>query len=225
MSYEALINLSRKGGFTLPVELIDAVANRAKEYAAASELRRSCGGYDGSQQALLNADAIRAAENVADRADDRVRNYMRINQDTIVVEHLRPSFEAVLAEVRKTCPKDCPTTAEAALRAPNGSRDYLKLQALADRYSAVMSAAQVIYGAGGRDSHRMFADTLTGPDRNSVQYQYVQPRGPAAPMARLLWLAHEADANPHLPTIRERDLALDGFTRQAASIDHSRAVN
>jgi len=226
MSYEILVNLARKGGFTLPAELVEAVANRARQFRAASELRRSLPEYDGSQRAMLDADAIRAADNRADRADDVVRNFMRSNDDTIVREHLRPAFEGVLAEVRKTCPKDSPTTAEAAVRAPNGSRDYLKLQALAERYSAIMSAAQVIYGAGGRDSHRMFADTQAGPDRNSVQYQYVEPRGPAAPLARLLWLAYDPTAQPYLPTNRERDELVIGFAHQGiASMAHNRARN
>jgi hypothetical protein len=224
MSYDRLIALMPAGHFTLPAELLAAEANRAQLVKAASDLRRSLPDFDGSTQALQNADALRAADNAADRADDLVRNFMRSRGGEIVMEHLRPAFDALVAETRKTCPKDCPATTEAAVRVPNGSRDYLRLEALAERYAAIMSAAAIIYGAGA-DNHRLFADTKAGPDRNSVQFRYIEPRGPSEPIARLLWLAHAPDAYPHLPTNAERDAALGGFNRQSATPAHNAAVN
>src|SRR5207245_11479724 len=125
--------------------LLAAEANRVRLVEASSNLRRTLPEYDGSAEAQQNADAIRAADNGADRADDRVRNYMRSNHSVIVTEHLRPAFDAVIAETRKTCPKDAPTTTDAAVRATNGPRDYLKLEALAARFVAIKAAAAVIY--------------------------------------------------------------------------------
>jgi hypothetical protein len=190
-----------------------------------SNLRRTLPAWDGSARAQLDADSIRAADNAADRADDRVRNFMRANGKEIVIECLRPAFDALISETRKICPKDCPTTTVAAVRLPNGSGDYLRLEVLAERYKALMSAAQIIYGVGGRDNHRMFADTRAEPDRNAVQYQYIVPRGPSEPLARLLWLAHAPDAKPYLPTNVERDAALGAFTQQLASAAHNAALN
>jgi hypothetical protein len=214
MSYEILSNLARKGGFTLPAELIEAVENRARHFAAVSELRHSLPAYDGSQRALIDADKIRAAENAADAADNKVRNWMRSNHDdTLVLEHLRPAFQAVIDAVRKL-PADTPTTADAAVRVKDGASQFLALEKLAARYRAILDAAQLLYGLGGHDSAaRMFADSTAGPDRTSNQYQYNQPRGPKEPLARLLWLAHGEDAQPYLPTNRERDKASAEFHR------------
>lgn len=224
MSFTQLKSLAETGEFSLPSELLSAEADRERLVKAASELRRSLPEYDGSTQANLNVDAIRGAESAADRADDRVRNFLRSNHSMIVVEHLRPAFNALLAVVRKSCPSNCPTTADAAVRVANGARDYLKLESLTQRYKAIMRAAEIIYGPG-RDNHRMFADTTAGPDRNSVQFRYIQPRGPAEALARLLWLAHAADANPYLPTNAERDAALNAFQTISTTAAHSAAVN
>jgi hypothetical protein len=227
MSYEQLVALAPAGQFTLPAALLAAESERVRLMEVSSNLRRTLPAWDGSARAELDADSIRAADNAADRADDRVRNFMRSNGKEIVVECLRPAFDALIAETRKICPKDCPATTAAAVRLPNGSRDYLRLEVLAERYKALMSAAQIIYGVGGMDTHRMFADTKAAPDRNSGQYFYVEPRGPSPvePLARLLWLAHGPDAQPFLPTSAERDDALIGFTSQRASRIHSAAIN
>jgi hypothetical protein len=100
----------------------------------------------------------------------------------------------------------------------------LKLEALAARFVAIKAAAAIIY-MSDRDSHSMFADTLRGPDRNSVQIQYFKPHGPAEPVARLLWLAHDPTAQPFLPTNAERDAALNAFTSQRATGAHAAAIN
>jgi hypothetical protein len=225
MSYERLVGLAAAGQFTLPAELLDAVANRAKLVKAASDLRRSFPEYDGSTQAMLNAEEVIRADVRADNADNVVRNYFKSNPSVIVADYLRPAFDALIAETRKTCPANSPTTADAAVRVADGSRDYLNLEALAERYKAIIEAAQVIYGAGGRDNHKMFAETKAGPDRTSAQFRYSEPRGPKDPLARLLWLAHAPDAQPYLPTNAERDAALDGFQSGTVSAAHNAAVN
>ncbi|HET6311667.1 MAG TPA: hypothetical protein VFH00_11800 [Candidatus Nitrosotalea sp.] len=226
MSFEHLLALAPAGQFTLPAELIAAEAERVRLMEVSSNLRRTLPAWDGSARAELDADAIRAADNAADRADDRVRNFMRSNGKEIVIQCLRPAFDALIAETRKTCPKDSPATTEAAVRLPSGSRDYLRLERLAERYKAIMAAAQIIYGTGGRDNHRMFADTTAWPDRNASQYQYVEPRGPSEPPARLLWLAHAPDAKPFLPTNAERDAALNWFTtHHSVNLIHNAAIN
>jgi hypothetical protein len=175
---------------------------------------------------MQDADAVRAADNAADNADNVVRNYFKSNHSVVVRDHLRPAFDALIAETRKTCPATTPTTADAAVRVPNGARDYLALEALASRYMAIIDAAAVIYGPVGRDGHNMFADTQNGPDKSSAQFRYAEPRGPKEPLARLLWLAHGEDAYPFLPTNAERDAALDAFQRGGhVSAAHSAAIN
>jgi len=54
MSYRNPYQLGEKGGFTLPVELTDRRANRAKEYATVSA-SALIAEYNGSQQAMLDA--------------------------------------------------------------------------------------------------------------------------------------------------------------------------
>jgi hypothetical protein len=223
MSFERIAALAPAGQFTLPADLLAAEANRAKLVKATSELRRSLPEYDGSAQAMQNADAIRAADNAADNADNVVRNYMRSKGDVIVRDHLRPAFDVLIAETHKTCPANSPTTADAAVRVANGSRDFLKLEELAARYRAIIEAAQVIYGASGRDTHNIFADTKADPER-TAQIQYLEPRGPKDRPARLLWLAHAHDAHPFLPTNAERDLALNGLQRGTVTAAHNAAV-
>jgi hypothetical protein len=225
MSFERLSALAHSGNFTLPDEFVQLEADRVAKVKATSELRRSLPEYDGSAQAMLNADMIRAADNTADRADDRVRNYLKSNHSEIIRDHLRPAFDALIAETRKTCPDTTPTTADAAVRVPNGARDYVKLEVLAERYKAILAAAAIIYGGAGRDTHNMFADTKAGPDKTSRQFNYAEPRGPKEPLARLLWLAHAPDAGPHLPTNAERDALLHGFQSRSVSAAHNAAVN
>jgi hypothetical protein len=213
MSYDRLHSLFAAAGITLPHEFSQLEANRKKLVGAASQLRRSLPEYDGSERAKLNADAIRAAESKAERVDDAVRNWLKMNHSILITDYLRPAFEALIAEVRNL-PADTPTTADAAVRVKDGASQFLALEKLAARYRAILDAAQLLYGLGGHDSAaRMFADSTAGPDRTSNQYQYNQPRGPKEPLARLLWLAHGEDAQPYLPTNRERDKASAEFHR------------
>jgi hypothetical protein len=226
MSFEHIAALAEVGRFTLPAELLAAEAERARLVKATSELRRTLPEYDGSTQANLNADAIRAADNAADRADDRVRNFMRGNgNDTrIVTESLRPAFEAVLKEVREL-PKDTPTTADDAVTATQKARDaYIKLAALVPVYGAIIEAAEILYGAG-RDNWRLFADTQAAPTSRPGQLRnFTKPGGPEGRAARLLWLAD--DSNSWLPTARERDARyLEWTTMPIVDRQHSAAVN
>jgi len=203
MSFERIAALAEAGRFTLPAELLAAEADRVAKVEAASELRRSLPEWDGSTQANLNADAIRAADSSADAADSRVRNYMRSAGDRLVTESLRPAFDALLREVREL-PKDTPTTAEAAVTASDKLRGaYIKLAALVPVYKAIMEAAEILYGAG-RDNWRLFADTTAEPTSRPGQVRnFTSAGGPEGKTARLLWLAHSPDA--WLPTASERD--------------------
>jgi len=151
MSFERLAALAREGNFTLPDEFVRLESNRVAKVQATTDLRRSMPEYDGSTQAMLNADAVREADNAADNADNAVRNWLKSNHSLVVRDHLRPAFEALIAETRKTCPASTPTTADAAVRAANGARDFLKLEALAERYKAIMAASEVVYGGAAQD--------------------------------------------------------------------------
>jgi hypothetical protein len=225
MSFEKLVALATDGRFTLPAELLTAEAERARLVKAVSDLRRSLPDWDGSAQANLNADAIRAADNAADRADNRVRNFMRANGDRIVTESLRPAFDALLNEAREL-PRDTPTTADEAVTATQRHRDaYIKLVGLVPVYKAIMAAAEIIYGTAGRDNWRLFADTQAEPRGDVGQVRgYVNAAGPDETAARLRWLAHSSDA--WLPTARERDARhLAWCTVPMVDFRHSAAVN
>jgi hypothetical protein len=249
MSYAELSRLAGVGGFKLPPTIEEAADVRNKLVQAVAELRKerpveysaniagtalfrttSQSGevpdllkvtFEAIEAPRIHAEALIVGDWAVEKATDQITSTVRASANEIVTDSLRPAFLNVLTETRKL-PKDTPTTAEAAVR---GNREaYLKLTALAERFGAIKAAAELLYGAGA-DNHKMFADTKAGPDHNSVQYRYTEPRGPSEHLARLLWLANASDAQPYLPTNAERDAALRAFTYQPVSAAHSAAVN
>ncbi len=229
MQFDKIAELAEAGGFTLPAELLKLEASRVRLQETYSALIRARNfADDGTQVGMVYADAVRAADNAYNHADDIVRGYVKVNSEQIVVETLRPAWEAVLADVRKNTNKGTPVTAEAAIDASDKViAQYRKLKDLTKRFVAIKAAAQEIYGLGGRDNWNLFADTQAHPKGTSGQYAFLEPAGPSEPTARLLWLAHDQDAKPWLPTNAEREAASDKFQQHGTGVStaHNVAVN
>jgi hypothetical protein len=134
----------------------------------------------------------------------------------IVEKHLRPAFLRLLAEVKASCPSNTPTTAATAIGSnPAGMAAYRKLLLeFAVTYQAAMRAADLLYESD-RDPVGLFRDTSAAPvsPPAAVSPDVARPAGPRETLARLLWLAHDPDAAPTLPTREERERLAEEFRR------------
>lgn len=186
-SYEKIASLAEAGGFKMPDH---AVALREKINRTEATF-----GSDVTGQEILT-------------------RYMQDNNSEIVTEVLRPAFDALIAEVRQNCPVNTPTGAVEAVRGSQADQKaYFKLvDNYVPRYEAILAAAQAIYETTPgprRDPFRIFEDTtrpqLFKPGTIHSVRTPLLVNGPTESAARLLYLAHDPDAEPFLNSPAERD--------------------
>jgi hypothetical protein len=137
--------------------------------------------------------------------------------ETVIVKHLRPAHDAVLAEVDKVAADlgGRPLEPRALLDAPAPARKaFARLSELAARRSATWQARKAAVFVGGRklvhDGQDRFAEFRTPQAVNGYQAGSGRwpgvPQAPADPPARLLWLVSDEGrrAGPWLPTTAEQ---------------------
>jgi hypothetical protein len=237
VNYDRLASLSVSGSFTLPAELIKVADVRAMLRATLREHRARTaapynpaqtgnrlyslanGGaipadlnafvFEAMQAESLHAHVLGALDNAVSRADDQLNSALKTNGARIIEAHLRPRFYELIEQAAKL-PRNTATLDAEALKAnPKGQADYRALCELAAAYAAVLEAHAMLT-AGTRDVHGLFRDVHADPADNFAR-GIMEPIGPAKPVARLRYLAHEPSARPWLPTKAEQDARLDAW--------------
>jgi hypothetical protein len=230
-----LVELSNAGYFTLPAEVTDAhtvVTRLAEERASARrdlaapalallhdatfEAAHGRGSWPTGEDVV----AAQAAQQAADlrvgaldaaleAARDEFVTVVRDLADAIVVDHLRPRFDKVVAETRPAAAAVAEFGGDLAalVAAPKPARDaWLGLDALVGAYDTLRRARGIVYA--GRtpklDDRNIFAELANLPDIWPSWRAQVDPPWPAAPKDRLCWLV-SGPAKPWLPTLDEQD--------------------
>jgi hypothetical protein len=186
-SYEKIASLAAAGGFKMP----------DKAAAMKDKINRT--------EKTFGSDVT---------GTEVLARYMADNHAELITETLRPAFDRLITEVRQTCPANTPTTAVEAVRgAQHEQNAYFRLvDNYVPRYVAILQAAQAIYESTPgprRDRFRIFEDTTRPQSFRPGTYKSVGVpetiSGPTEPAARLLYLAHDPDAEPFLNSPAERD--------------------
>ena len=167
-----------------------------------------------------------AKQSALERAADRLTSLAHGLAETIIVEHLRPAFDAVLEEAREPAqvvhahpvtPKDLRLKETEEVRSVRAA--LRRLEPAAEKRLAIAQARGQANRLGARqpehDFDNSFADLKTPqalvpgwkkPDR------FGYPDVPADPIERLVWMVTVGSAGqPWLPTVGEQDQAWLGI--------------
>lgn len=188
--------------------------------------------------ALLDADrdrlAVEKSRDVLRAAQEQAENHLAYLcsdlTERIITQHLRPSFEAMLEEVREIAAALGTTglDSHSLLTAPPKARAaYLKLHELTARYQALVTARRQVNTVGDRrptidtnDIFAMFSDTMNLHPAWKSPAPVPRIPYPEDPIDLLLWLVGEAStAKPWMPTTADQD---EAFTNSPVGVAAAR---
>jgi hypothetical protein len=157
-----------------------------------------------AEDAALRYELFRDA---AERAQGFTEGLTMMQGDQIVRDYLRPPFGEVLEQAGEHVPAlagaDVTSTASVSAAGAAAAAAFGHLIDLRARLDGILAAAhcvQIRQKAGATPDNGRFADTAVSPG-----LPHYAAAGPDHPLARLVWLAGDPDAQPWLPTLAERD--------------------
>jgi hypothetical protein len=144
-----------------------------------------------------------------DVAAERLLGELSVSDTTLVVEHLRPAFDAVVAEVRKLAPHlaglDLASGPAMARASDEGRAALRRLEELLPRWSAIRNAHERLLGIGRESGAYSLVRNIDEffPQRHAVMGKVPPPPWPSDPIARLLWYVTTEGVELWLPTLVE----------------------
>lgn len=180
--------------------------------------------------------ALRVLQEATTVAGDRVANIARDVADSIIVDHLRPRYDATMTQAAELVPAlvGVPLTVKALVSGSAKVRQaWRAMRDLGDTRSLLLTARRHANSAGerrpaqdGRNEFSSFKKPAALfpelPERSRLPQDWPVPE---EPVARMLWLLTDArTAEPWLPTVAEQDQAYDavygGANRMRANAAH-----